>query len=198
MSGNGIFKIITWSMTVVFYIISAICLYKIGKRREIRHSWAVWIPYFGEYWMLGNIADHYDRWRTGKDHRFRIWMLVCAFVGAVYMFVLLYYSYWVTKAALDAPSVDMIAGLTWWLVVLIVLLIAEMAICVVYGFALHRTYYSCRPKRAVLMMVMSFVFAFFGIGPIICLLCSYKKDEGFDEAEIVDPEAEKKRLELYN
>lgn len=185
-------------MSVVFYVVSAICLYKIGRRREIRGSWTAWIPFFGEYLMLGKIADHYDRWRKGKDRRLRVWLLVSAFAVAVYEIVLFGYSFWLMKFVEDAFSAKMMTGALLWLIVMLALLGMMIAICVVYGITLHRVYYSCKPKRAALLTTMSIVFCFWCIGPIVCLLCAYRKDDGFMLSEIVNEEEERKRLELYN
>jgi uncharacterized membrane protein YecN with MAPEG domain len=42
--------------SLIFWIISALSLQSIARRRGIRNAWLAWIP-VGNQWILGSIAD---------------------------------------------------------------------------------------------------------------------------------------------
>lgn len=50
---------------LVVYVLQALGLYRIAKRRGLRHCWLAWIP-VGSLWALGNIADHYQATAHGR------------------------------------------------------------------------------------------------------------------------------------
>ena len=61
-------------LSVALYVLQAVGLYTIAKRRNIAHAWLAWVP-VGSVWILGSIADDYLA-RTGKKARLRVWLVV--------------------------------------------------------------------------------------------------------------------------
>ena len=57
-------------LSILAYILQALALYTIAKRRGIRKPWLAWIP-FGNSWILGSLSDqyHYVTKRTIKNRR---------------------------------------------------------------------------------------------------------------------------------
>ena len=58
----GIFLIIYFlavAFSVISYVLGAVGMYRIAKRRGIYHKWLAWIP-IGNSWLLGCISDHYQ------------------------------------------------------------------------------------------------------------------------------------------
>ena len=45
--------------SVVMYVLNAVGMYRIAKRRGIHHAWLAWVP-VGCNWLLGSISDHYQ------------------------------------------------------------------------------------------------------------------------------------------
>ncbi len=50
--------LISFGMSVVGYVFTALALYTIAKRRGIKHPWLAWIP-VANLWLLGCISDQY-------------------------------------------------------------------------------------------------------------------------------------------
>ena len=55
--------LIVWCLamgfSIVMYVLNAVGLYRIAKRRGIHHAWLAWVP-IGSNWLLGSISDHYQ------------------------------------------------------------------------------------------------------------------------------------------
>ena len=67
--------------TVALYVLQALGLYTIAKRRGIRNPWLAWIP-FGSVWILGCVCDDYKA-RCGKPSKLRVALLVLTIIMAV-------------------------------------------------------------------------------------------------------------------
>ena len=62
-----------WTINLVSlaaYVLQAIGLYTIAKRRGIPHAWLAWVP-VGCVWILGSISDDFKRRTTGRPHNKR-------------------------------------------------------------------------------------------------------------------------------
>lgn len=75
--------------TVVLYVLQALGLQTIAKRRGIRHAWLAWIP-FGSAWILASISDDFKARRTGKMPKLRYVLLVLTVAVAVLSVVTLF------------------------------------------------------------------------------------------------------------
>ena len=59
---TGVFLLVylfAMAFSLVAYVLGAVGLYRIAKRRGIHHGWLAWIP-IGSNWLLGSISDHYQ------------------------------------------------------------------------------------------------------------------------------------------
>jgi len=68
--------------TLALYILQALGLYTIAKRRGISHAWLAWIP-FGSAWILASISDDFKARRNGKKGKLRIALLALTVAVAV-------------------------------------------------------------------------------------------------------------------
>ena len=68
--------------TLALYILQALGLYTIAKRRGIAHAWLAWIP-FGSAWILASISDDFKARRNGKKEKLRIALLALTVAVAV-------------------------------------------------------------------------------------------------------------------
>lgn len=62
-----------WTINLVSlaaYVLQAIGLYTIAKRRGIPHAWLAWVP-VGCVWILGSISDDFKSRTTGRPHNKR-------------------------------------------------------------------------------------------------------------------------------
>lgn len=75
-------------VSVAVYVLQAIGLYTIAKRRGIRHAWLAWVP-VGFVWILGSISDDFKARLTGKLRNKRKVLLVLTVVLWVLSFLTL-------------------------------------------------------------------------------------------------------------
>lgn len=61
------------------YILQSLGLQTIAKRRQINNPWLAWLP-FGNYWIIGSIADDYDS-KNGKNYKWRKVLLTLSLVS---------------------------------------------------------------------------------------------------------------------
>lgn len=81
-------------ISVALYVLCALGLYTIAKRRGIRHAWLAWVP-VASAWVLGSIADDYKARHTGRNHSMRIALTVLE-VAMIVLLVLSFASVFVT------------------------------------------------------------------------------------------------------
>lgn len=54
-----VFALIALVISVTIYVLEALGIYTIAKRRGIHNPWLAWIP-VAQYWILGSISDQYQ------------------------------------------------------------------------------------------------------------------------------------------
>lgn len=74
--------------SIALYVLQALGLYTIAKRRGIRHAWLAWVP-IGSAWILGSVCDDFKTRCDGKKHGFRIALLTLTIVVEVLLAVML-------------------------------------------------------------------------------------------------------------
>lgn len=71
----GILYLIFSIIGIAQYVMQAIALNDLGKRRNVKSSWLAWIPVTGfSTWVTGCIADEYDA-RNGMKRKWRVVLL---------------------------------------------------------------------------------------------------------------------------
>lgn len=115
---------------VVVYVLQALALQTMAKRRGIANAWLAWVP-VGSSWLLGAIADDINA-RRGKKTSYGILLLVvtAAGMGAGFSLFLI-------------PFLGLFSGLF------------SVAVMVVYYIALYEVYRDYAPRNAVLYLVLS-------------------------------------------
>lgn len=152
--------VVLWAYAITAYVLHSLGLYKIAKRRGIHNPWLAWLP-VGQAWILGSISDHYQYVAKGKQRNYRkILMgleigvlclgLVTSLVSGAASFTTSMYGF----SGMEAAALGM-AGIN----TLMSLLSAAASITyAVFGFiAAYDLYRSCKPKNAVLFLVLSIV-----------------------------------------
>ena len=174
----GVFVLImllTFALAIVSYVLSAVSMYRIAKRRGIHNAWLAWIP-IGSSWLLGSISDQYQyvvkRKVTSRRKLLLILGIVSLFVNAIYCILQVSTTLAFSANAGMSNEVGMVAVsmLVWLLYV--VLAVVYMAFTYVAYYDLFR---SCKPANAVLFLVLGIVFSV--TLPFFLIACS-NKDEG--------------------
>lgn len=160
------------------YIFRSVSLYSIAKRRGIDNYGLAWLPVAWN-WILGCIADKHDA-RDKRSYKWRhvlLWTAFAAFAGGI---ILSGYnlSFTVKTAANglrgaagfdEAYLLEMLSGLGALFIGELLIFLATLINNVCAYIAFFKLYESCRPKRPVLLFVLSCIIPF--AQPIILLCC---------------------------
>ena len=162
-----VYSLVVSSLGIAAYVLRALGLYSIAKRRGINHPWMSWVPVL-DLWVLGCISDQYQYVVNGKVKNKRKWML-----GLNIALAVLYIAFFVfcgvavfsavsgitgsmgtekLVAALMVPAVGLLLGL-------IPLVGIAIALMVIRYIALYDLYTSCTPQNNVLFLVLSIFFS---------------------------------------
>ena len=145
--------LLLWAMRYVLaavgYVLNAVSLFKLAKRRGIGSPWIAWVPVL-QMWTLGSIVDGYQLQTCGK-RTFQRWVLAFWNVLAALA------EGWIAVQVLKFIIVMMSGGISmkgfslrWLLVAWTVM--AVMA--VLKHIALYKLYRSCKPSRSVVYLVL--------------------------------------------
>lgn len=170
-------------VAVAAYVLAAIGVYTIAKRRNIKNPWMAWIPY-ANFWILGSISDQYQDRVKGKKTARRKWLLGLAIATGVMAVVILFLS----LGALLLLIVPFLVGISQELVSLVALLtsVGSLVLClplvavaivsiVIQYMVLFDLYRSSKPNSAVLFLVLSILLG--DLYAIFVFLCR-NSDEG--------------------
>ena len=198
-----IYSLIVSAFGIAAYVLRALGLYTIAKRRGINHPWMGWVPVL-DLWVLGCISDQYQYVVKGKDKNKRKWLLgLNIALAVVYIVFFVFCGIAVAGVvtgttgglqeeqlltALMGPA----AGLA---ICLIPLVIIAIACTVIRYVAFYDLYTSCNPQNNVLFLVLSI---FFSVTEPFFVFFIRNKDEGMPprrQPQYV-PEAEQTREEF--
>ena len=172
------FNFATSGLGVLVYILQALALYTIAKRREIKKPWLAWIPVVN-VWILGSVSDQYQYVVKRQVKNKRKALLGLSIAMAAIGVVILVAAVWLLIALmLMAVSIPAISDMKTFLsdlmyyagsnVVLLNLLamaalltipLSVLAVIhtVYFYMALYDVFRSCEPKNSSLYLVLSLV-----------------------------------------
>ena len=167
---------------LVGWILSAVSLHKVAKRRGIRHAWLAWLP-IGSEWVLGSLSDQYQHLVQGKvTSRRKILLalsLACIVVGIAYVVL--------TAVIGIMVEVEGLSDLTPLVMMIPYLLLMGISITVMvfYHICNYDFYRSCKPQSAVVFLVLGIILPV--CQPFFYFSCR-KKDLGMVVPTPVTPE----------
>ena len=178
-----VYSMVASSFGIALYVLRALGLYSIAKRRGINHPWMSWVTVL-DLWVLGCISDQYQYVVNGNVRNKRKWLLglsiamaVLYIVFAVLIGVAVFGAVGgmtgsMSDNLLVATLLGPVMGLVVGLIPLVGIAIAVMAIRYV---AMYDLYTSCSPQNNVLFLVLSI---FFTVTEPFFLFFIRNKDEG--------------------
>ena len=171
-------------LSLIFWIICALSLQAIARRRGIRKAWLAWVP-IGTDWILGSISDQYQHLIQGKITARRK-LLVWLNVGDAMLIIANGLVQGLTEAAAHTEEQLMLWSLASMLISVarLAVRITALVFCHMSNYDLYR---SCNPKNAVTFLVLGIIFPI--TQPFFYLSCR-KKDLGMVVPEIVTAPAE--------
>ena len=202
----------TSGLGVIVYVLQALALYTIAKRRGIKKPWMAWIPLVN-VWILGSISDQYQYVVKRQVKNKRKVLLGLNIAMAALIVLLIVAIIWLIVALimtgvslelfsdgnmpgsnLDAVALDALADEIGVLLLICLLalplLVLSIMQTVYFYIAMYDVFCSCEPKNSTLYLVLSIVgnVVVEGVYCIFLMLCK-DKDLGMPprKAEVVTP-----------
>ena len=154
-------------LAVASYVLTALALYTVARRRGLKNPWLAWIP-VADSWLLGSLSDQYRYVVKGEHtHRrafllfFRILtvVLTLSLLGLVGSLCFQVFGGMMRQDVIpDLLLMQIFRQATSLLVVGLPLLGISIAYCVFRFMALYDVYKSMEPENAVLFLVLSILF----------------------------------------
>lgn len=169
-------------LSIAIYVISALALYTIAKRREIANPWLAWIP-VTQFWIIGSISDDYQKvafQKVKNKRKVMLWLfivnMVLAFAIVIACVVAIVSLISAGVGDLEDPAALIPAMGSAVGVVILSLLVAAVSVVnmVFYYMALYDVYRSCDSRNATLFLVLS-IFISVAL-PVFLLICREKDD----------------------
>ena len=155
-------------VSVATYVLTALGLYTIAKRRGIEKPWLVWIPVVN-VWTLGCISDQYRYVVKGENKSKRkvllgleIAMAVCMIVFMVLMVISVVDIVGMTMgSSMDeqAMLMSVLGSLGGAFLMFIPIFGISIAYTIIYYMVLYDVYTSCDPNNNVTFLVLSILFS---------------------------------------
>ena len=147
------------AFSIVSYVLNAVGMYRIAKRRGIHHAWLSWIP-VGNSWLLGSISDHYQyvakKKITGRRKALLVMNIILAVMGSVVVAgAALIFSFTAGPEDLMGSGI-LLMGLL--VIAYLVLFGLSIAVLVVSYIAYYDLFQSSKPNYAVLFLILGIVF----------------------------------------
>ena len=168
-------------LSIAVYVFSALAIYTIAQRREIKHPWMAWVPVLN-VWTLGCISDQYRYVVKGQVKNKRKVLLAVNIlnflltIGAVVYFIVIIVNLAMNQAAFMNAD-EIIWKVLGAFVAFVPVMILGLVSFIFRAMAMYDLYASCEPENKVLYLVLSLIP---GISTITCplflFLCRNKDD----------------------
>lgn len=172
------------AVSLALYVVRALSLYTIARRRGIRNPWLSWVP-VGSEWIVGSLSDQYQYLVKGKVRSLRKVMLVLGLASLICGTVSGIWSVLQTVMMLSGHRVQSLAPYFGGMAVGIVSILVGVAATVAGHICKYDVYRSCDPKNAVAFLVIAI---FIGVTEPFFLLACRKKDLGMPPRRAAAPE----------
>lgn len=170
-------------LSIASYVLTALALYTIARRRGLRNPWLAWLP-VADSWLLGSLSDQY-RYVVKVEHKSKrkillFFRIVIAFMWISLMGLLVNLCFHaVGNAFWGTMTEDRVFQILHQALNLLVVLLPLIGISIAYAvfryMALYDLYKSLDPANSVLFLVLSILF---GVTEPFFLFFSRNKDDG--------------------
>ncbi len=153
-------------VNIATYVLTALALYTIAKRRGLNNPWLAWIP-VADAWLLGSISDQYRYVKKGEYKSKRKILLILSILSVVCGLVMAGMGIAavvnVVTAAMHQLSEEQLMGqimgpVMGLLGVCVPMIGISIAFAVIRFMALYDVYTSLDPRNSVMYLVLSIVF----------------------------------------
>ena len=170
-------------LSIASYVLTALALYTIARRRGLKNPWLAWIP-VADCWLLGSLSDQY-RYVVNGEHKskrkillfFRV-LITIMWISLMGLLVRLCF-HAVGSVVWGSINDDQIFQILHQALNLLVVFLPLIGISIAYAvfryMALYDIYKSLDPDNCVLFLVLSILF---GVTEPFFLFFSRNKDDG--------------------
>ena len=154
-------------LSIATYVLTALALYAIAKRRGLKNAWMAWVPVV-DMWLLGSISDQYRYIVKGENKSKRKVLLVLSIFSAVCTVVILCLAVGMVagavSGAMQAVTEEQLLGrvmgpLIGMLGLLVPLAGVGIAMLIIRYMAMYDVYCSMDPQNSVMYLVLSIIFS---------------------------------------
>ena len=154
------------TISIATYVLTALALYTIARRRGINHPWLSWVPVLN-VWILGSLSDQFRYVVKGEDRSKRKALLILNIIAAVLMLAIIVSALVIAGEVVDNVVFrmdweDMLEEILVPVVVIVALALplagVKLAAAILRYIALYDVYTSCDPQNKVLFLVLSVLF----------------------------------------
>ena len=170
-----------WFYCCFLYIMRALGLYRIAKRRGVHHPWLAWIP-CGRDWLLGAVSDHYRYTVKSKRQYFRWFLLLLSVISETALFLSEGFSFvfpylfmdpeltepiihYLTNSPLEDYLILVIRSYPYLLAALLILRL----------FPTWQIYQSATPRRRIPLLILNILIPF---SPAVTIFAVRDYDQG--------------------
>lgn len=166
---------------IASYVLTAMAIYTISRRRGLNNPWLAWIP-VANCWLLGSLSDQYSYVVKGENKSKRKWLLILSIVSFALTVAIVILAISTVGSAIlggfhnERAIMSRIMGPLMSIIGLLLPLAGVgIAYAVIRYMALYDLYKSLDPDNSVLFLVLSILF---GITEPFFLFFNRSKDKG--------------------
>ncbi len=148
---SGLFGIAT-------YVLTALAIYTVSRRRGLRKPWLAWIPVVN-CWLLGSLSDQYQYVVKGENKSKRKWLIALNILKAALWLMVIILAIVAAGMLIVDDTREMLGMLIALLGLVLPFVAVIIAFCVIRYMALYDVYRSLDPSNAVLYLVLSILFS---------------------------------------
>jgi len=143
---------------IAAYILTALTIYTVSRRRGLKNPWLAWVP-VANCWLLGSLSDQYQYVVKGQTKSKRKWLIVLNILKTVLWLLLIVLAITAAGLLILDDAREMIGLLVALLGLLLPFGAVTIAFCVIRYMALYDVYRSLDPANSVLYLVLSILFS---------------------------------------
>lgn len=148
-------------VSIAAYVFTALAIYTIAQRREIKHAWLSWVPVLN-VWILGSISDQYRYVVKGEVCNKRkvlltVNILNCVLTLAAVISLIVKLVVIATSGAQMPNDMELVRKILSGFALFIPVSILGIVMLVFRIMALYDLYSSCDPANNVLYLVLSLI-----------------------------------------
>ena len=163
---NVIMNSISSLISIGAYVLTALGIYTIAKRRAIRNPWMAWIPVLN-CWLVGCISDQYryvvkGQVKSRRKSLLTLTIIQTVLVIAFFVTMLVLVISGINSAVAGMPEAAIMQSVMVPAIVMLGLLLPMFGVgvakTIIYYMSMYDLYTSCAPENNALFLVLSIFF----------------------------------------